>query len=120
MPIEVFRILCGKMRHYNFLKDTKYTTVEHQLHIFLYITTTGASNRDTQERFQHSGETISRIFKLVLNAMNRMAPEFVRNPTPSNTDLDLVPAEIVQNLKLYPFFKDCLGAIDGSLIPVRV
>jgi hypothetical protein len=35
-------------------------TVEEKLAIFLHITSRPASNRDTQERFSHSGETVSR------------------------------------------------------------
>jgi hypothetical protein len=39
---------------------TKTVSVEEAVAIFLYIVGRGASNRDAQERFQHSGETISR------------------------------------------------------------
>lgn len=35
-------------------------TIEEKLMIFLHIVSKGASNRDTQEEFSHSGETISR------------------------------------------------------------
>lgn len=120
MPLAVFTLICNHMRKKNLLNDTTYTTVEHRMHIFLYITTTGASNRAAQERFQHSPESISRIFKTVLLAINTMAPEFMQTPTPNNTNLDLVLPEIQQNPKFFPFFKNCLGAIDGSLIPVYV
>jgi hypothetical protein len=41
------------------LKDSKIVTIEEKLVIFLYITTRPASNRDTQERFSRSGDTIS-------------------------------------------------------------
>jgi hypothetical protein len=42
------------------LRPTKGLTVEEKLAIFLYIVTRPASNRDAQERFSHSGDTISR------------------------------------------------------------
>jgi hypothetical protein len=48
-----------------YLKASKAMTVEEKLVVFLYITTRPASNRDTQERFSHSGETISRYLNLI-------------------------------------------------------
>jgi hypothetical protein len=40
------------------LKSSKGITVEEKLVIFLHITTWPASNRDTQERFSRSGDTM--------------------------------------------------------------
>lgn len=31
-----------------------------------------------------------------------------------------VPQEISKSPKYYPYFKNCIGALDGSLIPVTV
>jgi hypothetical protein len=42
------------------LKSARAVTVEEKLAIFLYIVSRPASNRDAQERFSHSGDTISR------------------------------------------------------------
>jgi hypothetical protein len=42
------------------LQDTRYVTAKEQLAIFLRVVTTGESNRNVGERFQHSNETISR------------------------------------------------------------
>lgn len=39
-------------------------TIEEKLAIFLYIVSKGASNRDAQEHFSHSGRTISRYILL--------------------------------------------------------
>jgi hypothetical protein len=44
-------------------RSRKGVTVEEQLAIFLYIVGHNSSNRDAQERFQHSGETITRYFQ---------------------------------------------------------
>ena len=38
--------------------------------LFLYILSKAASNKDAQERFSHYGETISRVFREVLDAMD--------------------------------------------------
>ena len=68
----------------------------------------------------HLSEPISRIFKNVLHAINMLAPEFIRTPSPSNINLDLISPEIENNPKFFPFFKNYLGVIDSLLIPVSV
>ena len=119
MSLEVFQLICDRLREKNLLRDTRYTTVD-QLYIFLRITTSGASNLVAQERFMHSSETISRLAKKVLHAINMLAPEYMRMPSPSNTNLHLISPEIANSPKIFPFFKSFIGAINGSLIPVRV
>ena len=64
---QVFRMKYGTLialrewlLAYTALKPRKEVTVEEKLAIFLHIVTRPASNRDTQERFSHSGDTISR------------------------------------------------------------
>lgn len=53
-------------RFVNIMKDaglssTRGVSVEERCAIFLYIVGNNASNRSAQERFQHSGETITRF-----------------------------------------------------------
>ena len=120
MPLATFQCLCQNLRQKRLLKDNRYTTIEHQVHIFIFICTTGSSNRTTQERFGHSPETISRIFRQVVEAINHLSAEYIQPVSAWNTNLDLVPPEIQNSTKLYPFFKDCIGAIDGSLVPLVV
>jgi len=49
-----------------------------------------------------------------------MEGDFIKLPTAyPNDDLD-IPWEITSNPKFYPFLKNCLGAVDGSLIPATV
>ncbi|KAI3880060.1 hypothetical protein MKX03_003881, partial [Papaver bracteatum] len=53
-----------------------------------------------QERFQHSGETISRYFNEVLRAIMELSKELIKPPSFSET-----PAEILNNSKYFPWFK---------------
>jgi len=69
MPLPVFTLICNNMGRNNLLNDTHYTMVKHQMHPFLYITTTGALHRAAQERFQHSPKSISCLFKTVVEAI---------------------------------------------------
>ena len=51
------------------LKDTIHVSAIEQVMIFLFVVGHSGSNRLAGERFQHSGETISRYYNLVLNAL---------------------------------------------------
>lgn len=97
------------------MKDMRVCNTPHQLLIFLYIVSNGASNRAAQEHFQHSGETISRCFYASLDALCSFAKTVIVQPTGM-----LVPREISSNPKFYPYFKDAVGAIDGTHIPAQV
>src|SRR5213079_3209405 len=83
--------------------------------MFLFTVARTASNRDVQERFQHSGETISRYFHAVVQAINRLVPEYIKL---SNTNE--IPMAVITNPKFYPFFKHCIGALDGTHIEAKV
>ena len=59
MKLEVFQFLCIELKTKG-LKDSQYgITIEEQVAMFLFTVARSASNRDVQERFQHSGETVS-------------------------------------------------------------
>ncbi|KAF7318617.1 DDE Tnp4 domain-containing protein [Mycena chlorophos] len=92
--------------------DSKYITLEEQLAIFLYVCRTGLGCRNTGERFQRSNGTITKCFQKMLNAFSEgeFYNKFVRLPTVD----DPPPAYLLKNEgKLWPFFRNCLGALDG-------
>lgn len=51
---------------------------------------------------------------MILDAIS--TPPFYTNHVRLPTIHDPVPIEILSNPKLFPFFKDCLGAMDGTHI----
>ena len=61
----------------------RYMSVEEPLAIFLKIIGENASNRMAQERFQQSGDTISRVFNKVLDAMVELYTAIVKQPDAS-------------------------------------
>ncbi|WCJ41876.1 hypothetical protein M5689_022715 [Euphorbia peplus] len=79
--------------------------------IFLYVLAQGASNRAVQERFQHSGETVSRVFHEVLKAMIQFSMNLIK---PRDHTISRTPDEILNDERYMPYFKDCIGAIDGT------
>ncbi|KAJ6296535.1 hypothetical protein OIU78_022285 [Salix suchowensis] len=73
MDKHVFHNLCGILRQRGMLRDTAGVMIEEQLAIFLNIIGHNERNRVIQERFQHSGETISRHFNNVLKAIKSLS-----------------------------------------------
>lgn len=102
MDKHVFSKLCGTLRQRGMLRDTAGVMIEEQLAIFLNIVGHNERNRVIQERFQHSGETISRHFNNVLKAIKSLSREFLL-PPPPNT-----PPEIINSNRFYPYFKVCI------------
>ena len=70
----------------------------------------GASMRESNERWQKSNSTIHRILYQVIHAFMNLESKFYFPPRHDSE----VPSYIESNPKFYPFFKDCIGAFDGS------
>ena len=59
----------------------------------MHVLSKEASNRDAQEHFQHSGETISRAFKEVLNAIDVFCKDMMKA---KDLELKDIPLEIAK------------------------
>ncbi|KAI8031058.1 putative nuclease HARBI1 [Camellia lanceoleosa] len=114
MDKHVFHKLCDTLRQKGMLRDTAGVMIEEQMAIFLNIVGHNERNRVIQERFQHSGETISRHFNNVLKAIKSLSREFLQ-PPPVST-----PPEILGSDRFNPYFQDCIGVIDGMHLPAHV
>ncbi|KAH9680641.1 DDE Tnp4 domain-containing protein [Citrus sinensis] len=77
----------------------------------------GVGNRLAQERFQHSGETVSRYFGEALDAICRLSIDLIKPFDPEFKD---IPEEILKDSRYMPHFKDCIGAIDGTHVHVSI
>lgn len=99
MDKHVFHKLCVILRQRAMLRDTYGVMIEEQLAIFLNIVGHNERNRVIQERFQHSGETISRHFNNVLKAIKSLSREVLQPPQVTT------PPEILDNARFYPYFK---------------
>jgi hypothetical protein len=77
-------------------------SVIEKVAMFLFTIAVGASNRQVQERFQHSGETVSRCFKEVLKSLRLFAVEIIKPVDPQFTS---TPREIAMNPRFMPHFK---------------
>lgn len=60
MQRHVFRKLVRELQMRTWLTATRWVSAEEQLAIFLRIARTGQANVEMQERFQRSGDTVSK------------------------------------------------------------
>ncbi|KAL5580016.1 hypothetical protein UlMin_012458 [Ulmus minor] len=106
-----FEMLIQVLRQQTALQNSRFLTLEEQVMIFIYVISQKATNRMAMEDWQHSGSTISIVFTRICKAIASLSPIFIKPP-----NLDDVPDEIRFNPKYYPYFQDCVGAIDGTHI----
>ncbi|ESK82974.1 nuclease harbi1-like [Moniliophthora roreri MCA 2997] len=112
--LHVFITLVITLCSMSYADSQKGVTVEEQLAIFLYMCVTGLSVRHVGERFQWANGTITHYFCLMCEALS--GPEFY-NQYVSLPNADDPPSPYLNNNpKFWPFFKGCLGALDGSHI----
>ncbi|ETV65967.1 hypothetical protein H257_17445 [Aphanomyces astaci] len=95
------------------LRGTRHISPQEQLCLFLYFFGHNASSTNMQQRFQHSGQTISRHLRLIVLALRRLLPYYIRLP-PEESPAHRV---ITTNPKFYPYFENCRMALDGTHIP---
>ena len=116
MPREIFHVLLANLVNMGELSNSHHIDANEQLCMFLYFAGHRASSTNIQERFQHSGETVSRYLHLVARALRRLSRQYIRLPA-SNSPVHPV---ILSNPKFSPFFDQCRMAVDGTHIPVWV
>ncbi|XP_052886996.1 uncharacterized protein LOC128295457 [Gossypium arboreum] len=73
-----------------------------------------SSSSHPGSRYYRSTETIHRYFRVVLRAVLKLYKLVVRLPDEST------PSEIRNNPRFYPYFKDCIGALDGTHVRASV
>jgi len=91
-------------------------SIEEKLAIFIYIVSIGASNRQPQEFFARGPRAITTHFNSVLRALLKLHQHVVQLPKPTRP----LDRRIAFDRKYYPYFKDCIGALDGTHIPAFV
>ncbi|XP_042477251.1 putative nuclease HARBI1 [Macadamia integrifolia] len=112
---RAFFSLSHLIREKGLLRDSRSVQVNEQLVMFLQTVGHNVKNRVIAHKFGHSGETVSRYFNLVLGAIIKLYPILLKPPSVA------VHHRITSNEgRFYPYFKDCIGAIDGSHIPAWV
>ncbi|XP_031092604.1 uncharacterized protein LOC115997231 [Ipomoea triloba] len=114
MDKHVFYKLCDMVKARGLLRHTNRIKIEEQVAIFMFILGRNLRTRAVQELFKYSSETISRHFNNVLNAIMTISLDLFKPP---GSD---IPPQIQDDPRFYPYFKDCVGAVDGIHFPVTV
>ncbi|KAK0571244.1 hypothetical protein LWI29_013056 [Acer saccharum] len=111
MDRRTFSVLCELLRNTGRLKTNGLVSVEEQVCMFLHILAHHVKNRTIRSRFYRSGETISRYFNSVLCAVLQLHNHLLVSPDP-----------VAENCsdERWKWFKNCLGALDGTYIKVHV
>ncbi|KAL6587678.1 hypothetical protein OROMI_000656 [Orobanche minor] len=90
------------------------TTVEERI-LPIFNSKLGCNKTyNNYQRFDRSHFATSQNFNKTLKALNTIAPEMMVKPSSG------MPAKIQESTRFNPFFKDCVGAIDGTHIPAMV
>ncbi|XP_050220164.1 uncharacterized protein LOC126670464 [Mercurialis annua] len=111
MDRKTFWKLCEMVRDVGKLHGTRNLELEEMVAIFLYTISHHEKNRQLQSFFRRSGEAVSRQFNIVLGYILRLQDILFKKPEP-----------ILENSTddRWKCFKNCLGALDGTYIKVRV
>ncbi|XP_021841672.1 protein ALP1-like isoform X1 [Spinacia oleracea] len=106
-----FNKLCEMVRGIGGLRGTRHMTVEEIVAMFLYILAHHKTNRYVGAYFYRSGETVSRQFHLCLKAVLKLHFELLKKPSP-----------ITEECSDYKWkcFKNCVGAVDCTMVSVSV
>ncbi|XP_058084530.1 uncharacterized protein LOC131232310 [Magnolia sinica] len=114
MSREAFFLLCSQLREKTLLCDSRNVSLEEQVVIFLHTVGHNVRNRVIGHRFIRSGETVSRHFHRVLDAVVSLYPVYVKQAGQEP------PTDLQTNQNWASYFQDCVGAIDGTHIPAHV
>ncbi|KAG5235433.1 protein ALP [Salix suchowensis] len=102
MDANTLTSLCLDLETQYGLKPSSRMPVIEKLAMFLFTIAVGTSNWQVQERFQHSGETVSRCINEVLKAVCLLTMDVIK---PTDPDFMSIPSEIATNQRHMPHFK---------------
>ncbi|XP_028094622.1 uncharacterized protein LOC114294681 isoform X2 [Camellia sinensis] len=100
MSKDAFATLVSMLKRTQFLRDNPQSKVEEQVAKFLHIIGHNLRNRTIKFFYRRSGETVSRYFHQVLQAIISLEDIFLKQPDGFNC-----PPEIRNNPKYWPYFK---------------
>ncbi|KAL9672593.1 hypothetical protein QQ045_028844 [Rhodiola kirilowii] len=94
------------------LKDSRHISVLEQVGMTLYLLAKGASYRHVADTFKRSPTSVGKYFHRVVEALMKLSFNVIR----PHKSLDEVPAKIANSSMYFPYFQDCIGALDGTHI----
>jgi len=98
------------------LKSIRKMSSVESLALFLWMCGCPQGMRQAEHRFLRSKEKCSRKFDKVLTCLNKLAADIIR---PRDPEFKSVHPRL-QAARFSPYFDNCIGAIDGTHVPVVV
>ncbi|PPE00443.1 hypothetical protein GOBAR_DD02539 [Gossypium barbadense] len=111
MNRTAFFKLCEMLESIGGLKSSRNMLVDEQVAMFLHIISHHLKNRVIKHHFRRSGEIVSRAFHSVLNAFIRLQDVLFKKSKPITAD---------SSDTRWKWFKNCLDALDGTHIKIKV
>ena len=100
---------------YGLTYSGKSSTIE-ALGMFLWVVGAPQSVRQARNIFRRSLGTVHNLFVKVLKSLVKLADDIIK---PRDRQFRTMHSRL-NNRRFYPYFKDCIGAIDGTHIPFVV
>ncbi|GAV65183.1 LOW QUALITY PROTEIN: DDE_4 domain-containing protein, partial [Cephalotus follicularis] len=110
-PVAFYE-LCNILTRYNLVRQSRNMSIKEQVLLFVQCLGHNVRFRVLAGSFHRSSETCHRYFRIVLKAVLKQI--VVRSPD------DSTPPEIMNSRRFYPYFKDCVGAIDGTHVRASI
>ncbi|XP_073137558.1 uncharacterized protein [Henckelia pumila] len=111
MNRNAFGRLCYLLSNIGGVADSRYVIVEEKVAMFLSILAHHKKNHVAGHDYRRSGQTISAYFHEVLHSVLKLHLLLLMKPT-------AVDGNCTNDT--WKWFKGCLGALDGTHIPVHV
>ena len=115
MSKATFKLLKAFMVEHAGLRDSRKVSANEKLLMLIHVLK-GNSNRATKALFQHSGSTVSTALRILLDQFMSVQEHFFREPLAT----DPVSTRIGRDRKYFSYFRNCIGAEDGSHISASV
>jgi hypothetical protein len=116
MHNDVFYSLHTLLRQKYGLQSTRKMSSIEALAMFLWMCGAPQSMRQADNRFERSLATCSRKFDKVVSSVMKLAVDIIR---PKDPNFSTTHSRL-QSDSFAPYFNNCIGAIDGTHVPVIV
>ncbi|MQM11680.1 hypothetical protein Taro_044588, partial [Colocasia esculenta] len=111
-----FMRLRDELMERDLIRDSRYVKAMEKLTIFMYAMGHGVASGAMCKHFQHSSETISKHVREVTKALASLRFNYIKLPRLT----DSMHPRIRDDDRFYPYFKDAIGAIDGTHVPAHI
>ncbi|KAL0805872.1 hypothetical protein Bca101_098363 [Brassica carinata] len=116
MNQRTFEALCKMLAERYGLKETHHVYLEESVAMFLETVGQDKTKRDIAARYQRSLDTVQMKLDDVLSAILMFAVDTLR---PQEAEFGRVSPVLRNDDRYWPHFRDCIGALDGTHVPVR-